>query len=130
MATANRQQEIERLEQAFWQSIVDGAPEVATGLLTEPALMVSSHGSNKFDHAGYKRMANDDRFKLLDYAISGMDVIFPNDDVAVASYRVRQKMQMQGKPVEMDVFDTTTWVKVDDAWRCVMHTESEAAPKQ
>jgi len=67
---------------------------------------------------------------LLDFSISGMDIVFPRDDVAVASYRARQKMDMQGKTVESEVFDTTTWVKVDDAWRCVVHTESEAAPKQ
>jgi ketosteroid isomerase-like protein len=129
MAMSKRQGEIERLEKAFWQSMVDGEPEVATGMLTEPALMVSSHGANKFDHAAYTKMARDDRYRLVDYAISGMDVIFPKDDVAIASYRVRQTMEMEGKPVQMDVFDTSTWVKVDDGWRCVLHTESEAGPR-
>jgi ketosteroid isomerase-like protein len=129
MAMSKRQGEIERLEKAFWQSMVDGEPEVATGMLTEPALMVSSHGANKFDHAAYTKMARDDRYRLVDYAIPGMDVIFPKDDVAIASYRVRQTMEMEGKPVQMDVFDTSTWVKVDDGWRCVLHTESEAGPR-
>ncbi|HEY0660052.1 MAG TPA: nuclear transport factor 2 family protein [Lysobacter sp.] len=129
MNMSKQKGEIERLEKAFWKSILDGAPEVATGMLTEPALMVSGHGTNKFDHAGYTRMANDDRSKLVDYKISGMDVIFPRDDVAVASYRVNQKMEMEGKPTQMDVYDTSTWVKVDDQWRCVMHTESPVASK-
>ena len=130
MAMSRRKAEIERLEKAFWQSMVDGEPEVATEMLTEPALMVSNHGANKFDHAGYTKMANDDRYKLLDYAISDMDVIFPKDDVAIASYRVNQTMEMEGKPVVTDVFDTSTWVKVDEQWRCVLHTESEAAARQ
>ena len=129
MNMSKQKGEIERLEKAFWKSILDGAPEVATGMLTEPALMVSGHGTNKFDHVGYTRMANDDRFKLVDYKISDMDVIFPRDDVAVASYRVNQKMEMEGKPTQMDVYDTSTWVKVDDQWRCVMHTESPVASK-
>jgi hypothetical protein len=129
MDASKRKGEIERLENSFWKSILDGKPEVATGMLTEPALMVSAHGANKFDHAAYTKMANDRRYKLTDYEISGMDVIFPTDDVAVASYHVSQKMEMDGKPTQMDVYDTSTWVKVDDQWRCVIHTESPAAAK-
>ncbi len=129
MNEATQRREIERLEHAFWQSMIDGEPGIATGMLTEPALMVSSHGVNKFDHAGYTKMANDDRFKLVDYRIADLDVIFPRDDVAVASYQVEQKMEMQGRSVEENVFDTSTWVKLDGDWRCVMHTESPVAAR-
>jgi hypothetical protein len=124
-----RQNEIEKLERAFWESIVAGKPEVATGMLTEPAVMVSGHGANKFDHAAYTRMAKDDRYRLVDYSISDMDVIFPRDDVAVATYQVDQRMEMQGRPVQMNVYDSSTWVKVDGDWRCVMHTESPVQSK-
>ena len=129
MARNPRQREIEQLERTFWQSMVDGRPELATQMLTEPAVMVGSHGPSKFDHAAYEKMARDDRQRLVDYAISGMDVVFPRDDVAVANYRVRQTLEMDGCYVENDVFDTSTWVRVGDRWLCVMHTESEAAPR-
>lgn len=129
MSTSDRKDEIEGLERAFWNSMVAGRPEVATRMLTEPAVMVSEHGATKFDHATYTRMANDDRYRLVDYAISEMDVIFPRDDVAVATYHVDQNMEMQGKPVRMTMYDSSTWVKVDGNWRCVMHTESPAAAK-
>lgn len=120
--------EIERLENEFWKSMMDGAPEVATAMLTEPAVMVSGYGANKFDHAAYIKMAKDGGYKLTAYEISAMDVVFPRDDVAVASYHVNQKYEHKGKAVEMEVYDTSTWVKLDDGWRCVMHTESVAAP--
>ena len=129
MKMSVRKSEIERLEKTFWKSMLDGKPEVATGMLTEPALMVSAHGANKFDHAGYTKMANDDRYKLVDYDITSMDVTFPRDDVAVATYRVSQTVEMEGKPIEMDMFDSSTWIKVDGEWRCAMHTESPAAAK-
>jgi hypothetical protein len=124
-----RQGEIEMLERAFWDSMIAGKPEIATGMLTEPAVMVSGHGANKFDHAAYTRMAKDDRYKLVDYSISDLDVIFPRDDVAVVTYRVDQRMEMQGKPVQMNVYDTSTWVKVEGDWRCAMHTESPVERK-
>ncbi|MGO1070393.1 nuclear transport factor 2 family protein [Lysobacter sp. CA199] len=130
MNASKHKGEIERLEHSFWQSILDRESEVATGMLTEPALMVSAHGANKFDHAAYAKMANDERFKLIEYKISGMDILFPRDDVAIASYRVSQKTQMDGKSMEMDVYDTSTWVKLDDQWRCVIHTESPAAAQR
>jgi hypothetical protein len=119
-----RRSEIEGLEKAFWDSMVAGKPEVATEMLTEPAVMVSGHGATKFDHAAYTRMAKDDRYKLIDYSISEMDVIFPRDDVAVATYHVDQRMEMRGEEVHTDMYDTSTWVKISGEWRCVMHTES------
>lgn len=129
MNTTKLKNEIEGLERAFWNSMVEGKPEVATEMLTEPALMVSEHGAIKFDHAAYTKMANDDRYKLVDYTISNMDVVFPRDDVAVASYHVDQKMEMQGKPLRAEMYDTSTWVKVGEQWLCVMHTESPVAKK-
>jgi hypothetical protein len=124
-----RKQEIERLEKSFWQSMIDGKADVATGMLTEPALMVSKHGRLKFDHAAYEKMAADDTQKLTEYEISDFDVVFPTQDVAVASYRVRQSMEAKGQSRTEDVFDSSTWVKLGDAWKCVAHTESLAAPR-
>jgi ketosteroid isomerase-like protein len=124
-----RQNEIAGLEKEFWDSMIQGKPEVATQMLTELAVMVSGHGATKFDHAAYIKMAQDDRYKLVDYEMSEMDVVFPTEDVAVATYHVRQEMEMTGKPMQMDVYDTSTWVKVDGRWRCVMHTESPQAAK-
>jgi hypothetical protein len=129
MNIAKLKKEIEGLERAFWNSLVEGKPEVATEMLTEPALMVSEHGAMKFDHAAYTQMANDERHKLVNYTISDMDVVFPRDDVAVATYHVDQKMEMEGKPSQMQMYDTSTWIKVEEQWRCVMHTESPAAKK-
>ena len=128
MAASKRKQEIEGLETAFWQSMVDGKAEVATRMLTEPALMVSGHGLNKFDHAAYEKMAADDSFRLTGFEISDFDVLFPTEDVAVASYRVRQSMEAAGKSVTEEVFDSSTWVRMDEAWKCVAHTESLPAP--
>jgi hypothetical protein len=128
MGNAKRQQEIERLEKAFWQSMVEGRAKVATGMLTEPALMVSGHGTMAFDHASYERMAADDRQRLTGYRFGKFDVLFPTDDVAVASYQVTQEMERDGEAMTQQAFDSSTWVRIDDAWKCVAHTESLQAP--
>jgi hypothetical protein len=124
MDASSKQQEIERLEQAFWQSLVDRRADVATAMLTEPAVMVSQHGAMKFDHGEYERMANDGRHRLVDYALEDMDVVFPTPDVAVATYRVSQSVETDGQRQEQRAFDSSTWIRVGRDWKCVAHTES------
>lgn len=126
-----RNTDIERLEHAFWQSLVDRDAATAKGLLAPEALMVSSHGAMRFDPAQYEKMLLDPKHGLVEYTLSGMDVLFPTDDIAIATYRAHQKMQMDGQEMEQDVCDSSTWVRMDGAWKCVAHTESEVtAAKQ
>ena len=49
--------ELIALEKRFWQSMVDQDAATAVGLLDDSALMVSQHGAMRFDHDGYRRMA-------------------------------------------------------------------------
>lgn len=126
MAQSAQRTEIERLERAFWQSLVDRDAGTAKGLLAPQALMVSSHGTLRFDPAQYEKMLLDPKHGLLEYTLSDMDVMFPTDDIAIATYRAHQKMEMDGQSLEQDVVDSSTWVRVDGGWKCAAHTESES----
>lgn len=119
---------IEQLERAFWQSMVDDDPKVATGMLADTALMVSGHGAMSFDHAGYTKMAKDPSHRLVQFKLSDMDVMFPSDDLAIATYKVQQQVERDGKPMQMQAVDSSTWVKSGDDWKCVVHTESLQQP--
>ncbi len=114
------------LETKFWQSMVDHETDVALKLLCEPALMVSAHGAMKFDHAGYRQMADHGTMVVKSFALSDMEVVFPNDATAILSYRVKQGVAPRGKgaTTEQEMHDTSTWVKTDHGWRCAMHTET------
>lgn len=114
------------LENQFWQSMVDQDTDTALKLLCEPALMVSSHGAMKFDHAGYRRMAEQGTMVVNSFAISDMEVVFPNDSTAILSYHVRQGVAPRGKgaTTEQDMNDTSTWVKTERGWRRAVHTET------
>ena len=129
MGKSTQQTEIEALEHAFWKSIVDRNSEAALAILCEPALMVSSHGAMKFDHAGYRKMAEDPNHGLLEYTISNMQVLCPTPDTAIATYDVHQVTEAKGEQMDMDATDSSTWVKVAGKWRCVIHTESPATAK-
>jgi len=119
------------LEHKFWKSLVDEDTRTATGLLAEPAFMVSPHGAFKFDHAGYRRMAEQGSMTVKSYELGDMEAIFPGDDTAILSYRVKQRLCPRGKSevVEETMSDTSTWVRDRGTWRCAMHTESPLAGK-
>ncbi|MCG2591733.1 nuclear transport factor 2 family protein [Ramlibacter sp. XY19] len=119
---------VTNLERKFWQSLVDQDTATALDLLAEPAVMVSSHGAMKFDHAGYRKMAEQGSMVLTSYELSDVEVLCPNDTTAVVTYHARQAMaprgQKGGKMEEKNY--SSTWVQVDGAWKCVMHTETPA----
>ena len=119
-----QQDEIIALEKRFWQTMVDGNTDAALGMLAEPALMVSQHGAMQFDHAGYRKMAENADYKLVSYELSNLSVLRPSDDVAILTYQVDQTTKEKGKDVRMQVSDSSTWVRQDGAWRCAIHTES------
>jgi len=114
------------LETKFWQSMVNHETDVALNLLCEPALMVSSHGAMKFDHAGYRQMADHGSTVVNSFELSDMEVVFPTDSTAILSYHVKQGVAPRGKgaTTEQEMNDTSTWVKTDQGWRCAMHTET------
>jgi hypothetical protein len=124
MDTSGHAAEIERLERAFWQSLVDGEPKVASAMLTGTALMVGPHGAMSFDPPAYEKMAADPKSRVLDYRFSDFDVLFPREDVAIATYKAWQQFTRKGETIEQDVVDSSTWVRLDGAWKCASHTES------
>jgi hypothetical protein len=114
------------LEKKFWQSMVDQDTDSALSMLNEPALMVSGHGAMKFDHKGYRSMAEQGSMVLTKFELRDMEVLFPNDTTAVLTYRVSQEVAPRGssKGTTQEMADTSTWVRGGDGWRCVMHTET------
>ncbi len=114
------------LERKFWQAIVDEDAQTAIDLLTEPALMVSSHGAMKFDHATYRRMAEQGTMTVKSFELSDMESVFPAEHTAVLTYRVRQVLVPRdgSEEIVQQMTDSSTWVRDGDRWQCVMHTET------
>ena len=116
------------LETKFWQSMVDEDTDAALAILTEPALMVSAHGAMKFDHEGYRKMAEQGSMVVTSFEFSDMEVVFPNEKTAILTYRVKQGVATRGngKTSVQQMNDTSTWIRVGQHWKCVMHTETPA----
>jgi len=116
--------EIMQLETDFWQSMLDQQPAKAAAMLPERAAMVAMYGIHHFGPAEYMKMAEQGDARITGFSFADAQVIFPADNVAVATYKVRQRFEMKGKPQEMTCFDSTTWVKRDGKWLAAVHTET------
>lgn len=129
---ANSKQSLVDLETKFWQSMVDQDADTAVALLNEPALMVSAHGSMQFDHVGYRKMADQGTMVVTGFDFDDMQVVFPNETTAVLTYDVKQQVAPRDKKnagATQEMNDSSTWIKVGDHWKCVVHTETPAAKK-
>ncbi len=128
----NPREALIELETKFWQSMIDQDTDAALELLAEPALMVSSHGAMKFDHAGYRKMADQGSMVVTGFEFSGVEVVFPNETTAIVTYGVKQAVANRDKSGSMsqEMVDSSTWIRANGGWRCVMHTESPVESKQ
>lgn len=118
------------LETSFWQSMVDENHDTATALLAEPALMVGPHGAFQFDHATYRKMADEGSRVVTSFQLRDVNVAFPNEDTAVVTYQVRQGVASRSDRASTHVeemHDSSTWVRSGSGWKCVIHTETPAA---
>jgi hypothetical protein len=114
------------LENKFWQSMVDQDTETALEMLSEPSLLVGAHGAMKFDHASYRKMAEQGSMVIKSFELSDMEVVFPNAATAILTYHVKQAVAPRGKTktTAQEMHDTSTWVQKGKGWQCVMHTET------
>ena len=101
--------------------------DAALQLLHDPAQMASSHGAMKFDHAAYRKMAEQGAMIVTAFTLSDMEVSFPAETTAVLTYQVKQTVAARegGQSTTQNMSDTSTWVYAGKRWQCVLHTESE-----
>ncbi|MEP6823186.1 MAG: nuclear transport factor 2 family protein [Ramlibacter sp.] len=118
------------LENKFWQAMVDNDADAAIQLLSEPAVMVSAHGAMQFDHAAYRKMAEQGQRVVTSFDLNDVKVLFPNENTAVLTYRVKQGVAPRGakRAAEYEEMnDSSTWFRSGNSWKCVMHTETPVA---
>ena len=112
------------LETRFWQSMVDKDAKLAKSMIAEECLITGPMGAMKIDPDRYETMTEEGRWTLRSFKLSDVDVIMPTDEVAVIAYKVHQKGDMKGKPMDMKCADSTTWVRDGQSWKCALHTET------
>lgn len=125
MATQTIEAELLELEQRFWQAMKDLDVDTAVSLTAEPCLLAGPQGAGLVDRKVFREMMTEpnytlDRFELKE----GAQVRQLGDNVAVIGYEAHEELTVEGKPVTLDVVETSVWVRNDGHWLCAAHTEA------
>lgn len=120
--------EIFNLEKKYWQGMEDHQYETVKNLTHFPCIIAGRNGVQSVDEPSFKKMfesGEGDKIKVLGY----LDVIsqLPTQQTAVTAYVIELLDTKENKSVKCSC--TSTWIKENDRWLCMLHTETELSSK-
>jgi ketosteroid isomerase-like protein len=121
---ADSTQTIVDLETRFWKALVSKDTQKAAALIADECLITGPSGAMRINPEKYRQMMQDGQWTLDTFEFSDLKVIFPGEETAVVAYKVHQKGEMKGEPMDLQCADSTAWVKDGREWKCALHTET------
>jgi hypothetical protein len=120
--------EIFNLEKKYWQGMEDHQYETVKNLTHFPCIIAGRNGVQSVDEPSFKKMfesGEGNKIKVLGY----LDVIsqLPTQQTAVTAYVIELLDTKENKSVKCSC--TSTWIKENDRWLCMLHTETELSSK-
>jgi len=128
MTTATRTKELLDYERRFWDAMREKDGEAAAEMTHDSCIVVGAQGVSAVDKDTMARLTIEGDWEIEKYTFdeSSAQVQFLNDDVALVAYNVKEKLTVDGKPVNLDANDASVWIRKNGEWQCAMHTESVA----
>jgi hypothetical protein len=128
MTVTSRTNELLENERRFWNAMRDKDGEAASELTADNCIVVGAQGVSAIDKETMAKLTREGDWELERYTFdeSTAQVQFLNDDVALVAYKVKEKLTVEGKPVNIEANDASVWIRKNGEWLCAMHTESLA----
>jgi len=119
-------QELLALERSFWDALKSRDARTVARLTAHDSTVAGASGVAGLDPSSIAKMIESAPYTMADYRIDPQSVRINRlcDDVVAITYGVHEDLEVDGKPVKLDAFDSSVWKKVDSGWACVLHTES------
>ena len=112
------------LEEKFWTALKDGDVDTAVNLAADPCIVAGAQGVARVDRKTFAGMMKNPGSTIEEFIITDPQVQELSDDVAVIAYKVREKLKVDGKDVDLEAAESSTWVRQNGGWVCAVHTES------
>ncbi len=116
--------EILDLEKKFWQSMIDRDAAAGARLAANPCIVAGAQGIGRIDRKTFVKMMEGGAWTLHDFAFREVKFEQATDDVAVIAYKIHETLTVDGRKLELEAADASTWVRRNGAWMCILHTES------
>jgi hypothetical protein len=119
-------QELLALERSYWDALKDRDARTAGRLTAEACTVAGASGASVVDPRSMAKLIETATYRIKDYRIDPQTVhVNPIcDDTYAIAYGVHEDLDVDGKPVKLDAFDSSVWKKTENGWVCVLHTES------
>ena len=119
-------QELLTLERSYWDALKDRDARTVGRLTAEHSSVAGATGVSIWDPLAIKKLVDSATYRIKDYRIDPgtVHVNRISEDVVAIGYGVHEDLEVDGKPVKLDAFDTSVWKNTDNGWTCVLHTES------
>lgn len=114
------------LEKRYWQAIQEKDADAAMQLTDEECIVTGAQGVGRITRDVLSDMMKNAPYTLHDFELKDPEVRQLRDDVAILAYKVHEELTVDGKPVQLDAADASTWVRRNGRWLCALHTESIA----
>lgn len=116
--------ELMELEQRYWNAIRERDGETAASLSDDPCVVVGASGVGEVDKPALSRMIDGAQYRLKEFSIEDVHVRQLAPNVVLTAYKVKENLEVDGRPVELEAYDSSVWIKEGDRWICGLHTES------
>jgi len=119
------ERQIIELEKKYWQGMENHDYETVKNLTRFPCIVAGKTGIRSVDEANFKKMfesGDGDKIKVLNF--SDVETQLIGENGAVIAYQIELGI-VDDKQKPMKCACTSTWVKENNNWVCVLHTETE-----
>jgi hypothetical protein len=124
MKSTTAEKELVELEKQFWQAMKDHDVDTMVRLTDFPCLVAGPQGVARVDQEAFTGMMKNPRCHIESFDVKDVEVRMLRDDVAVVAYKVHEQLTVDGKGVQLDAADASTWVRRGDRWVCAAHSET------
>jgi hypothetical protein len=122
--------QIMELEKKYWQGMENHDYETVKNLTRFPCIIAGKNGVQSIDETKFKEMfesGDGDKIKVLNF--SDIETQLVAEDAAVIAYSIELGLMDNEQKDPMKCACTSTWIKENNNWVCVLHTEAELAPQ-
>ena len=116
--------ELLAMENKYWQAMQDKDVKTALSMTLDPCIVAGPTGPATVDKQKFEQMMKGAKWTLHEFDIRDAQVQQLSDDVAILAYKVRERLTVDDKPIELEAADASTWVRKNGRWLCALHTES------
>ena len=119
-------QELLALERSYWDALKARDARTIGRLTAEESTVAGASGASVLGPSSIAKMIEEASYTIKDYRIDPQSVHVNRicDDAVAISYGVHEDLEVDGKPVKLDAFDSSVWKQTENGWKCLLHTES------